>query len=136
MLRRRALSALSSLASLYRQAAPQPLEHLPAACSRAAAAWPPALHARGVAQPALAEELPASEHFPGIALEPRTMLPSTKCAGQAGPTQATQPRGYKSPPVTVAVGDAQAVGRGGCQGWHDPGVGHVGRAGAAHRAVD
>jgi hypothetical protein len=90
MLRRRALSALSSLASLYRQAAPQPLEHLPAACSRAAA-WPPAQHARGVAQPALAEEPPASQHFPGITLEPRTMLPSTKCVGWAGPTQAMQP---------------------------------------------
>ena len=89
LLRGRARSILASLGSLCSKGTAQTLSEAPAAaqCSSSGRrhAWPPALHVRGLAEPALAEEYDVPERrvlrqpLPPISLEPRAMLPSTKC---------------------------------------------------------
>lgn len=84
------MCTLSSLSSLCHRALVQPLVEAPAECSSrytaeysGRSAWPSALHVRGFVQPALVEECaePRERHLP-IVLEPRPMLPSTKCVAR------------------------------------------------------
>lgn len=203
LLRGRARSILAGLGSLCRRGTPQSSVEATAAtqCSSSDRhhAWPPALHVRGLAEPALAEEYDdvaerrtLRQPLPPISLEPRAMLPTTKCASSrcGRSTLLLLPRlqhtlvevlpavamcGFESAlgcsqllPAPVVVqptafcscsavnlvvkcilmssckGDiqnlslnaSQAHGRCGGQGGHDAGVGLVGAARAADRAVD
>ena len=91
LLRGRARSILAGLGGLCRRGTPHCSVEAAAAAQCSSSdrhcAWPPALHVRGLAEPALAEEdddvaerRALRQPLPPISLEPRAMLPTTKCA--------------------------------------------------------